>query len=621
MRISRLGSPALAVLALTLLVSITAGQEKPGAVKGTVSDPIYGPISGVTITLTNATGDFKKTTVSGDDGSYSIPGVPPGAYNMRAESRTGVDAAKITVKSGEDAFLPFSMSYTGNRISTGAKGVDAVVAAVDKKEVTVAETRLDTKVLTYDTLGENPNPRINFGKPGAPSTDTYYDEGNIFDQPPDEFISNPDPSIKLSDLRGYHYPPVLQWIKCITPAVKPGSKVKFEAKATDKVRISPWRVSFQGPRGRRSTLEAQFRQRQDDPTMHDGELTISKWAEPGLYIPYIMLISNELGHSKAYFQDYHIGVAGARFLVVENPNIDVVAPELLDLRIGDASASPDELPAFDIRHPIPLFVKARDNASGVASIRIRIVGPSGKYSEVVTQPYYSEEDQYVALFNLPPNREGGEYFVQSMWIEDKAGQTLYTFPSTNPLLKKARFTVKQDPATVDTVPPRLASIFFDSKVAKLEQEIKVTVILADDLSGVGTVAVNVSPYPSFADHKRMHLKKVESSAIIQKGGFNYDSNVWTATFKTDKLDEPGEWVVTRVVARDKADNLLDVPMKQSPLLEKVRVFIEGSNVVTPKTETTVSQQTTTPPAGGKIRRVDMVPPHPPRGACLNCHEP
>jgi hypothetical protein len=156
----------------------------------------------------------------------------------------------------------------------------------------------------------------------------------------------------------------------------------------------------------------------------------------------------------------------------------------------------------------------------------------------------------------------------------------------------------------------------------MEDETNIVAIAVDDHSGIGDIWVDVGASPSWIDKKRIRLTPKSGRPLI-KPGFDVKQNVYEGSFKTHKLDEPGDWVVSRVFVRDKANNYLDVRAAESPDLRTVKVVYGGA--ATAQSQPAVRSATTQagPQTGGpaKIRRVDMIPPHPPRGTCLNCHEP
>src|SRR6201988_1080707 len=75
------------ILVAVALCLSTAGllvaQQRNGSIKGQVLDELGGAIVGVTVTAVDAKG-VEKTVTTNDGGSYSINGLAPGKYTLRA---------------------------------------------------------------------------------------------------------------------------------------------------------------------------------------------------------------------------------------------------------------------------------------------------------------------------------------------------------------------------------------------------------------------------------------------------------------------------------------------------------------------------------------------------------
>src|SRR5688572_23437389 len=74
------------VLAFTLCVSLAGlavAQQGTGALRGQVLDELGGAIVGASVTVINGKG-VEKSVVTNDRGSYSINGLAPGKYTVRA---------------------------------------------------------------------------------------------------------------------------------------------------------------------------------------------------------------------------------------------------------------------------------------------------------------------------------------------------------------------------------------------------------------------------------------------------------------------------------------------------------------------------------------------------------
>jgi hypothetical protein len=84
MRLSHSGI-LVALLALIAGVPALGAQERFGGLTGIVTDTSKAPVPGATVTVTNVQTGAVRTTVSGPDGTYRIPDLDPGRYNVTAE--------------------------------------------------------------------------------------------------------------------------------------------------------------------------------------------------------------------------------------------------------------------------------------------------------------------------------------------------------------------------------------------------------------------------------------------------------------------------------------------------------------------------------------------------------
>ncbi len=123
-------------LAILLFVSLGVGQTTNGSINGTITDPSGSAVGGVQVSSKDT--GLQRTGTSLDNGTYTVPQLPPGSYNVTiqkvgfaSESRIGVELLV-----NQNATLDFKLS----------------VAAVSQTvEVTGAPPQLDT---TSATLGD-----------------------------------------------------------------------------------------------------------------------------------------------------------------------------------------------------------------------------------------------------------------------------------------------------------------------------------------------------------------------------------------------------------------------------------------------------------------------------------
>ena len=76
---------ALALACLLGLTTSAAAQGAGGLIAGTVKDAQGGVLPGVTLTLRNVESGVVRTAVSEANGTYRLPGLPPGRYELVAE--------------------------------------------------------------------------------------------------------------------------------------------------------------------------------------------------------------------------------------------------------------------------------------------------------------------------------------------------------------------------------------------------------------------------------------------------------------------------------------------------------------------------------------------------------
>ena len=79
-------NPRRAVLLLALLVpAVASAQSVDVTIKGIVTDQSGAVLPGVTVTATNSQTWLVRSTTSDGLGRYSLPPVPPGVYQVKAD--------------------------------------------------------------------------------------------------------------------------------------------------------------------------------------------------------------------------------------------------------------------------------------------------------------------------------------------------------------------------------------------------------------------------------------------------------------------------------------------------------------------------------------------------------
>ncbi len=104
------------IVALVLVVASFASgrasaQITAAALSGTVKDQTGGVLPGVDVSVTNEETSISRSTVSGSDGNYTLPGLPPGSYEVRAMLqgfRTDVRKG-VVLTVGQQASVSFTL--------------------------------------------------------------------------------------------------------------------------------------------------------------------------------------------------------------------------------------------------------------------------------------------------------------------------------------------------------------------------------------------------------------------------------------------------------------------------------------------------------------------------------
>src|SRR5262249_47019743 len=92
------------VVVCFLAASNLAAQSFQGGLRGTVRDP-QGVIPGATVSLVNQENRVSRETVSNDVGEYSLSGVVPGVYTVRASVQGFKTFEKKDERIGTQQFL------------------------------------------------------------------------------------------------------------------------------------------------------------------------------------------------------------------------------------------------------------------------------------------------------------------------------------------------------------------------------------------------------------------------------------------------------------------------------------------------------------------------------------
>jgi len=119
-----------AVLIVVLSAALSLGQQARGTLRGVVSDELGAAIVGATVTVTDAAG-VQKTAVTNGEGVYTISGLAPGKYVVKATAQGFAisDETPVDISAGQRQSLGLTLKVT-----------------IEEQKVTIAaETPLSTE--------------------------------------------------------------------------------------------------------------------------------------------------------------------------------------------------------------------------------------------------------------------------------------------------------------------------------------------------------------------------------------------------------------------------------------------------------------------------------------------
>ena len=139
------------LLLIALCASTVAAQQRAGGLKGQVLDELGGAIVGVTVTAINAQGT-EKTVVTNDGGSYTINGLAPGKYTVRA-----VASGFSIYENAEVEITPAKIGQLDITLKVTIEEQKVTVAADSSNLSTEADNNAGAIVLKGDDLDSLPD--------------------------------------------------------------------------------------------------------------------------------------------------------------------------------------------------------------------------------------------------------------------------------------------------------------------------------------------------------------------------------------------------------------------------------------------------------------------------------
>ena len=384
-----------------------------------------------------------------------------------------------------------------------------------------------------------------------------------------------DLQLKEVDLTGNQLPPVLTEMRVISKEVAPGEEVRAIARVVSPYNKAQSFVSlfYNRELGRAATMYINFKPHDSDETLFLGRGKLSRFAAPGRYVVGTTIIADKVGDRKAYWADFHKAMQEEDgqpigFQVTESDNVDITAPVLKSVTVDTERVRAGG-------GLIHYSVLAEDDVSGPTEAETVWVSPSGYHQIRSTMVMVGgQPGLFRGALQIPQWYEGGAWQLMRISLKDNATNIRYYFNRTEPLMAGSTVEVDQEREMVDQAPARILAVQFTKTEAKLGEQVGLTVLADDNLSGVHGIEGYVRS-PNGADALKVKLK----SLTPEMGGYvalNRPSklpepHIWTGSFTVTDTMEWGEWELVRIGISDSARNFYTYYEDRDPEIDGVTV--------------------------------------------------
>ncbi len=144
-----------ALLALALTAALAMGQVTTGTLQGTITDPSGAVVPNAKVTAVNASTQFSRSATTNPDGTYTLPGLPPGTYDVTIQAGNFASQKRrvdVTVGSRNGLDVPLALSSAGTVVEVvGESGT--TVNTIDQQESSVVSAQ---QVANLPTLTRDP---------------------------------------------------------------------------------------------------------------------------------------------------------------------------------------------------------------------------------------------------------------------------------------------------------------------------------------------------------------------------------------------------------------------------------------------------------------------------------
>jgi len=123
------------LLVFLLSCHIAFGQTNSSSVKGVIKDPQGSVVAGATVTLSDPTTNFTRSTTSNDSGQFSFEGIQPGTYKVDVEAKgfkkAVLNEVVASIAKATDLVIPMEIGNVSETISVTVGAGEALLNTTD----------------------------------------------------------------------------------------------------------------------------------------------------------------------------------------------------------------------------------------------------------------------------------------------------------------------------------------------------------------------------------------------------------------------------------------------------------------------------------------------------------
>ena len=324
-------------------------------------------------------------------------------------------------------------------------------------------------------------------------------------------------------------PPRVLSIDGFPEKVTSGSQLEIQVRARDNLSgVRSISGSLRSPSGKASMPFGCIAT--GDPELFLATVQVPERAEMGIWSVKSLRLTDNVHNTRRY-REPDTAISGGVFEVVDSDS-DSVPPQIMAFTV-----EPREVQGGETIHVI---VTVQDEKSSVTRVIGAFLSPSGNARLSFSCRDKQGDDTLAGQISVPKDAESGDWVLNYVRAEDEAKNAQNFFPKDYPdVLGDAAIRIYA--AGSDSEPPSLDDITVTPVTVSYQENVDISILASDDLSGISRVSGRV--------------RSPSGKAFIPFTS-TYDSfdDIYRAQIKIKNNSEVGTWRVEYVRTQDEARN-------------------------------------------------------------------